>query len=249
MSVQLVSVKFLATLKLKSPNKKKRPEIKPKGRRLSLQKRKDLSEDYVKVWKKILPEPKCELYYETPYQLLVSVVLSAQTTDKMVNRCMTSIYEKGFTPQDAIKWGQPKILEKIKSIGLAPTKSKNVFKLSQIILDEHNGEIPSTREGLEALPGVGRKTANVILGEIFRKPTIAVDTHVYRVGKRLALHYEATPEKAELELLKVFDPKHLPDAHHWLILHGRYTCKAMNPDCEGCKLARICPSKVEIPRT
>ncbi len=189
-----------------------------------------------------MPDARCELTYQTPYQLLVSVVLSAQTTDKMVNRVMEPLYEQGFTPDTVLKLGAEGFLEKIRSIGLAPTKAKNVYKLSQIIQDRYQGEIPRTREQLEDLPGVGRKTANVILGEIFREPTLAVDTHVFRVGQRLGLHDEKTPEKAELELLQLIDRSYLPAAHHWLILHGRYTCKAIKPLCDQCLLSDLCPS-------
>ena len=205
-------------------------------------KRQELLAEYMKRFAKAEPNPRCELYYETPYQLLVSVVLSAQTTDKMVNRCMEPLYKEGFTPEDVVEMGADGLLEKIRTIGLAPTKSKNVFKLSQIILDKYPDELPSNHKDLQALPGVGRKTANVVLGEIFNQPTIAVDTHVYRVGKRLGLHRENTPEKAELALLKEVDPSYLPKGHHWFILHGRYTCKAQNPACSKCILADICPS-------
>ena len=189
-----------------------------------------------------MPQPECELYYETHFQLLVSVVLSAQTTDKMVNRAMKSIYEKGFTPEQVVAWGQEKLLDKIRMIGLAPTKSKNVVRLSSELLEKFSGEVPRTRPELEALPGVGRKTASVILGELFREPTIAVDTHVYRVTMRLGLHKENSADKTEQELYRVIDPKFLPDAHHWFILLGRYTCKAQRPLCDQCLLADICPS-------
>lgn len=188
------------------------------------------------------PDPRCELTYHTPYQLLVSVVLSAQTTDKSVNKVMEPLYTKDFTPKKIVALGAEGLLAKIRSIGLAPTKSKNVVRLSQILIEKHGGKVPSTREELEELPGVGRKTANVILGEIFGEPTLAVDTHVYRVSRRLGLQDESSPEKAELELLKVVDPSLLPAGHHHFILHGRYTCKAMSPDCENCVLADICPS-------
>lgn len=196
----------------------------------------------IKRWKEFNPDPKCELYYQTPYQLLVSVVLSAQTTDKMVNRCMEPLYQNGLTPETLLSWGQDGLLKKIRTIGLAPTKSKHVLALTKIIVERYHGDIPLTREGLESLPGVGRKTANVILGEIFKEPTLAVDTHVFRVGKRLGLHAESTPTKAEPKLLECFDRKDLPAAHHWLILHGRYTCKAKSPLCGDCLLADICPS-------
>ncbi len=189
------------------------------------------------------PDPRCELYYETPFQLLVSVVLSAQATDKSVNEAMRPLYEKDLTPSDILSMGELGFLEKIRRIGLAPTKSKNVLKLSKIIHEQYADEIPRTREELEALPGVGRKTANVILGEIFREPTIAVDTHVFRVTARLGLHKESTPEKAEHKLLSMIDKKWLPMAHHWFILHGRYTCLARNPKCTSCVLADLCKVK------
>lgn len=189
------------------------------------------------------PDPRCELYYETPFQLLVSVVLSAQATDKSVNDAMRSLYEQGLAPADILGMGEQGFLTKIRRIGLAPTKSKNVLKLTKIIHDQYADKIPQTREELEALPGVGRKTANVILGEIFREPTIAVDTHVFRVTARLGLHRETTPEKAETKLLSVIDKKWLPMAHHWFILHGRYTCLARSPKCASCALADLCKLK------
>jgi endonuclease-3 len=215
-----------------------RPQIKP----LALTKRRLLVETAIQRWSELNSDPKCELYYETPYQLLVSVVLSAQTTDKIVNRCMEPLYKSGFVPATVLAWGPEKFLEKIRIIGLAPTKSRNVLALTKIITERFDGNIPRSREDLESLPGVGRKTANVILGEIYREPMLAVDTHVFRVGKRLGLHGESTAEKAEAVLLKAFDKQHLPAAHHWLILHGRYTCKAKKPLCSECLLADICPS-------
>ena len=191
------------------------------------------------------PNPHCELFFQTPFQLLVSVVLSAQTTDKSVNKCMQPLYEAGFEPETVIAMGADALLKKIKTIGLAPTKAKNVCKLSQIIIDRFGGKIPRTREDLESLPGVGRKTANVILGEIYREPVLAVDTHVFRVSARLGLQHEKTPEKAELELLKVIPARLLPDGHHWFILHGRYTCKAKAPECHRCILRDLCPSAID----
>ncbi|MEI6834141.1 MAG: endonuclease III [bacterium] len=196
--------------------------------------------------KKLNPNPHCELYYETPYQLLLSVVLSAQATDKSVNAAVTDLYKNGLTVDDVIALGEKGFLEKIRRIGLAPTKAKNSVKLSQIIKDKFNGEIPTTREDLESLPGVGRKTASVILGEIFREPTLAVDTHVFRVTRRLGLHKSPTPEKAEQKLLSVINPKWLPMAHHWFILHGRYTCLARGPKCGICTLNDFCTSKDKV---
>lgn len=186
--------------------------------------------------------PRCELYYETPFQLLVSVVLSAQTTDKSVNLAMEPLYKKGFTPESLLQMGQENFLASIRRIGLAPTKAKHVFALTKLLLEHHQGIVPSTREELEALPGVGRKTANVVLGEIFHQPTIAVDTHVFRVGQRLGWHNEKTPLKAELALLKIIPKEDLPQAHHWMVLHGRYTCKAIKPKCDTCYLSDLCPS-------
>jgi len=203
---------------------------------------KSRTEKIIRILEKNNPNAHCELIYKTPFQLLVSVVLSAQTTDKSVNKCMAPLYEKEFTPQTVLKLGAEKLLEKIRTIGLAPTKSKNVFKLSQILLEKFDGEIPRTREDLESLPGVGRKTANVILGEIYGEPTLAVDTHVFRVTGRLGLHKEKTPAECESKLLKLIDPKFLPKAHHLFILHGRYTCLARAPKCSECVIAKDCPS-------
>ena len=209
----------------------------------SLRWRRSLATKVLNRLKEKDPNPKCELYHESPYQLLVSVVLSAQTTDKMVNRCMEPLYKKGFTPESVVKLGQAGLLEQIKSIGLAPTKSKNVIALTKIIIKDYKGSIPKSRKGLEALPGVGKKTASVILGEVFGEPTLAVDTHVYRVGKRLGLHEEEAPDKAEKVLLDVVAESLRPKAHHWFILLGRYTCKAKKPLCSECQVREFCPSK------
>jgi endonuclease-3 len=209
---------------------------------LSLAAKKALLQQAISRWQKSLPDPRCELYYETPYQLLVSVVLSAQTTDAMVNRCMRPLYAQGFNPETVVRWGEAKLLSYIRSIGLAPTKAKNVVALSKRIIGEFAGEIPRSRKELESLPGVGRKTANVILGELFGEPTLAVDTHVFRVTQRLGLQRAKTPEKAEQELLKVVSPAHLPKLHHWFIHHGRYTCKAAKPLCGECVLVDLCKS-------
>jgi endonuclease III len=189
------------------------------------------------------PNPRCELYYEAPYQLLISVVLSAQATDKSVNAAMTDLYKNGLTVDSVLEMGEAGFLNKIRRIGLAPTKAKNVLKLTRILKNQFESEIPRTREDLESLPGVGRKTANVILGEIYREPTIAVDTHVFRVTARLGLHKESSPEKAEAKLLAIIDPRWLPMAHHWFILHGRYTCLARSPKCTVCCLFDLCTSK------
>lgn len=208
---------------------------------MNLREKKLLSTKVIKKLETENPNPHCELYYKTHYQLLVSVVLSAQTTDKMVNRCMMPIYDKGFTPQTVQKWGEKKLLSVIRPIGLAPTKSKNILKLTQILIEKYSGQVPDNREALQALPGVGRKTANVILGELFNLPTLAVDTHVFRTTNRLGLHSEKTPDKAEKALLDVINKRFLPKAHHLFVLHGRYICKSRSPECDNCILSSLCP--------
>ncbi|MBP9706996.1 MAG: endonuclease III [Oligoflexales bacterium] len=191
------------------------------------------------------PDPRCELFYKTPYQLLISVVLSAQATDISVNKCMRPLYEKDLDLEAVLKLGELGLLKKIKSIGLAPTKAKNILALSRILKSTYNSQVPPNREALESLPGVGRKTASVILGELFAEPTIAVDTHVFRVSARLGLHQEKTPEKCEKILEMLIPAVYLPRAHHWFILHGRYICKAKNPACSSCHIAEYCPSKLD----
>jgi endonuclease III len=190
-----------------------------------------------------MPDPRCELYFTSPFQLLVSVILSAQMTDKGVNACMKPIYDSGFDIDTVITWGEAAFAQKIKSIGLAPTKSKNILKTAQILKEQHSYKIPRQKADLLKLPGVGPKTANVILAELYHQPLLAVDTHVFRVGKRLGLHRANTPLLAESELLKVIDPCFLPKAHHWLILHGRYTCKAIKPQCSSCHIKEFCTFK------
>jgi endonuclease-3 len=209
---------------------------------LSKQKREHLLQTALHRFEEKDPSPRCELYYETPYQLLVSVVLSAQTTDKMVNRCMQPLYKLGLSPQTVIEWGERGFYEHIKSIGLANTKARHVYKLTQILLETTKGEVPHSRELLEQLPGVGRKTASVVLGELFGDPTLAIDTHVFRVSKRLGLHNEKTVQAAERVLLQMIPTSYLPRAHHWMVLHGRYVCKALRPLCSECFLNDICPS-------
>lgn len=202
----------------------------------------DRARQVLERWREANPHPRCELYFETPFQLLLSVVLSAQTTDKSVNKVMEPLYRNGFGIEDLLRLGSAGFLAKIRSIGLASTKAKNAFALANILRDQHANQVPKTREDLEALPGVGRKTASVVLAELFREPTIAVDTHVFRVSKRLRLHRQSTPDKTEDALLKLIDREFLPEAHHWFILHGRYTCKAQKPACTTCNVADLCPS-------
>ena len=188
------------------------------------------------------PNPRCELYYTTDFQLLLSVMLSAQTTDKAVNAAVRDAYDQGLGPEQVVALGADGMLKLIRRIGLAPTKARRAVALATEIIEKHNGRVPNNRDALEALPGVGRKTANVILAELFGEPTLAVDTHVFRVTRRLGLHNEKTPEACEQRLMAQIDRKFLPRAHHWFILLGRYTCKALKPACDRCYLADICPS-------
>jgi endonuclease-3 len=187
-----------------------------------------------------LPEPKTELEYKNPYTLLVAVVLSAQATDVGVNRATKGLYAAADTPQAMATLGVDGIAHHIRTIGLFNTKAKNVHKLSQILIDEHGGEVPSDRAALEALPGVGRKTANVVLNEAFGEPTIAVDTHIFRVGNRTGMAPGKTPDAVEAELVRRVPDAWKKGAHHWLILHGRYVCKARKPDCASCAIYEFC---------
>jgi endonuclease III len=189
------------------------------------------------------PEPKTELEYVNTYTLLVAVVLSAQATDAGVNKATRALFAIADTPQKMVALGAPALLEKIKTIGLFRNKAKNVIALSQALIDQHGGQTPREREALEALPGVGRKTANVVLNVAFGEPTIAVDTHVFRVANRLAIAPGKTPREVEDGLLQVIPSRYLPHAHHWLILHGRYTCKARAPECGRCVINDLCPWK------
>ena len=189
------------------------------------------------------PEPKGELEYATPFQLLVAVVLSAQATDKGVNRATRPLFKDHPTPQAIAALGQAGLEDYIQTIGLYRTKAKNVVTLSQQLLERHGGEVPHDREALEALPGVGRKTANVVLNIAFGEPTIAVDTHIFRVGNRTGLAPGKTVDAVEAKLLKVVPVEYRLHAHHWLILHGRYVCKARTPDCPGCLVSDLCVYK------
>ena len=186
------------------------------------------------------PHPKSELQYSTPFELLVSVVLSAQATDKGVNKATAKLYRVASTPAAIIKLGVDGLIPYISSIGLYRNKAKNVVALSEIIVREHDGEVPRTREALEKLPGVGRKTANVVLNVAFGEPTIAVDTHIFRVANRTGIAPGKEPREVEDRLLKFTPPEFLKDAHHWLILHGRYVCIARKPGCPECLIRDLC---------
>jgi endonuclease-3 len=189
------------------------------------------------------PDPKTELEYKNPYTLLVAVVLSAQATDKGVNRATGPLFQLADTPKKMLKLGEAGVADHIKTIGLWRNKAKNVIALSQALIDNHGGDVPREREALEALPGVGRKTANVVLMEIFGEGTIAVDTHVFRVANRTGLADGKTPDAVEAQLMRITPKQYLHGAHHWLILHGRYACLARKPECPRCVIADLCHYK------
>jgi endonuclease-3 len=195
--------------------------------------------------KKAMPEPETELEYENVYHLLVAVVLSAQATDVGVNRATGPLFRIVKTPADMLALGEMKLIDHIKTIGLFRTKAKNVMGLSQLLIERHGGEVPRTQEELQALPGVGRKTANVVMNVAFGEATIAVDTHIFRVGNRTGLAPGKNPLQVELKLLKRVPEEYRLHAHHWLILHGRYTCKARKPDCPVCVVNDLCTFKAK----
>ena len=192
------------------------------------------------------PEPKSELEYVNPYTLLVAVVLSAQATDVGVNKATGPLFQIVTTPQQMVDLGEERLRGYIKTIGLFNTKAKNVIKLSEILVRDYGGEVPRDREALETLPGVGRKTANVVLNVAFGEETIAVDTHIFRVGNRTGLAPGKTPNAVEAKLLKVVPKTYRRHAHHWLILHGRYVCKARKPDCLVCPVSDLCGFKDKV---
>ena len=186
------------------------------------------------------PKPETELKYKTIYHLLIAVVLSAQATDKSVNKATQVLFKRIKKPEDAIKMGEAKIRQYIKTIGLYKNKAKHVYQLSKKLIKQHNGIVPKNRELLESLPGVGRKTANVVLNVAFAIPTIAVDTHIFRVSNRTGIAKGKNPLEVEKKLLEVTPTEFKMYAHHWLILHGRYTCKARKPDCVKCIVNNLC---------
>ena len=193
------------------------------------------------------PTPTTELQYRTPFELLVSVMLSAQATDKSVNKATARLFVIASTPQAMLDLGLRRLKGYIKTIGLYNTKAANILKTCTLLLARHGGEVPSTRAELEALPGVGRKTANVILNTAFGEPTIAVDTHIFRVANRSGLAPGRTVKEVEQNLLQAVPPRYRKDAHHWLILHGRYTCVARRPRCGSCVIYDLCayPDKLD----
>ena len=186
------------------------------------------------------PEPKTELVYDTPFELLVAVLLSAQATDVGVNKATARLFPVANTPQAILELGEDRLKGYINSIGLFNSKAKNLIATCALLIEQHEGQVPGSRQALEALPGVGRKTANVVLNVAFGQPTIAVDTHIFRVGNRTGLARGKTPLAVELRLLKVVPDEFRQHAHHWLILHGRYVCQARKPRCWECRVADLC---------
>ena len=193
------------------------------------------------------PEPQGELHYVNPYTMLVAVVLSAQATDEGVNRATKPLFAIADTPEQMVASGEDTVRDMIKTIGLFRGKAKNVIQLSQQLIDRHGSQVPDDRAALEALPGVGRKTANVVLNMAFGHPTIAVDTHLFRLGNRTGLAPGKTPREVEDKLLKVVPGPYGRHAHHWLILHGRYICKARKPECWRCLISDICRFRPKTP--
>ncbi len=193
--------------------------------------------------KELNPKPTTELIYKTPFELLIAVILSAQATDKGVNIATRTLFKVANTPEAIHALGIDGLSTYIRTIGLYNSKAKNIIATCRILINQHHSEVPRSREALEALPGVGRKTANVILNTAFGEPTVAVDTHIFRVANRTGLAPGKNVEQVETKLLKVIPTQYLHDAHHWLILHGRYVCKARKPNCPECVIADLCSYK------
>ena len=233
--------------KLKGPRQRLKADVKAAHGALPQWTNAQIEEAF-RRFKAANPEPQGELKHINPFTLLVAVVLSAQATDAGVNKATPALFAQADTPEKMVKLGEAKVRELIKTIGLYRTKAKNVVALSRILVEQHGGEVPRSREALEALPGVGRKTANVVLNIAFGEPTIAVDTHIFRVGNRTGLATGKTPLEVEQKLDAVVPAKYKSHAHHWLILHGRYTCLARKPRCEVCIIADLCqwPGKTVV---
>ena len=206
---------------------------------MTLLSQKEMNEAF-RRWRDANPAPASELEYVNPFTLLVAVVLSAQTTDKGVNKATGPLFKVADTPQKMLALGEEGLISYIKTIGLYKNKAKHVMGLSQKLLDDFGGEVPGNREDLMTLPGVGRKTANVVLNVIFHQPTMPVDTHLLRVAPKIGLAEGSTPETVEKSLLERIPPEFLHDAHHWILLHGRYVCTARNPKCDECIISDIC---------
>ncbi len=202
-------------------------------------------EEFFRRFEERNPDPRGELEYINPFTLLVAVVLSAQATDVSVNKATGPLFAVADTPQKMVALGEAKLRDYIRTIGLFNTKAKNIIALSQALIDEHGGRVPQDRAALEKLPGVGRKTANVVLNVAFAEPTIAVDTHIFRVGNRTGLAPGKTPRAVEDRLERVVPERYKLHAHHWLILHGRYVCKARKPECPACVVNDLCGYKAK----
>jgi len=197
-------------------------------------------------FRKASPEPRGELEYRTPFELLIAVILSAQATDKSVNLATRSLYRVANTPKAMLALGMDGLIEHIRRIGLYRSKAKNILATCELLLRQHEGKVPQEREALELLPGVGRKTANVVLNIAFGQPTIAVDTHIFRVGNRTGIAPGKTPVEVERKLMKFVPAEFCLHAHHWLILHGRYVCKARKPECQLCLIEDLCEFRGKV---
>ncbi len=208
--------------------------------------RADIAEIYERL-RRENPEPRTELNYSNPYTLVVAVALSAQATDVGVNRATRALFERADNPQAMLDLGEDAVRDHVKTIGLYRNKAKNVIKLSAMILEEFGGAVPTTRDDLVKLPGVGRKTANVVLNEAFGQPTMAVDTHIFRVANRTGMAPGKDPVEVELNLLRVTPDAYRMGAHHWILLHGRYTCVARTPKCYDCVIADLCRYRPKTP--
>lgn len=209
--------------------------------------KKEITEFFTRL-RDLDPEPSSDLQYKNPYTLLVAVVLSAQSTDAGVNRATKALFEKVDTPEKMVALGEDGLKEHIKTIGLYNAKARNIIKLSHDLIEHHQSQVPSDRDSLVRLPGVGRKTANVVLNVVFQKPTMAVDTHIFRVSNRTGLAPGKNPKQVEDSLVKNIPSEFMLYAHHWLILHGRYVCKARKPLCHNCAVRDLCryPDKTDI---
>ena len=228
------------------PNIKKVASVSPSGKGKPARKRSRYTRDEVReIFRRFAvqrPEPKGELAHVNPFTLVVAVALSAQATDVGVNKATKDLFRVADTPQKMLALGEERVGEYIRTIGLWRNKAKNVIALSRKLVDDFGGEVPQTREALVTLPGVGRKTANVVMSMAFGIPTIAVDTHIFRIANRIGLAPGKTPDAVEEHLMRVIPKDYLFHAHHWLILHGRYVCKARKPECERCVIADLCKS-------
>ncbi len=200
-------------------------------------------QEFFRRLQSVMPAPTTELHYQSTFELLIAVILSAQATDVSVNKATSQLYPVANTPEAILRLGVDGLRPYIRTIGLYNSKAENIIKTARILVEQHGGKVPRDRKSLEGLPGVGRKTANVVLNTAFGEPTIAVDTHIFRVANRTGLAKGKTPLQVELKLLKAVPKEYLHDAHHWLILHGRYTCKARKPNCPECIVRDLCSFK------